>query len=56
MYHQNRFADDFFVLYFHPVLVINLASLPVNYNRPNCDLSSQLWSSEFFLHLIPFHC
>ena len=34
---QIPFGDDFIFLYFCPVLVINLASLLVNDNRPNCD-------------------
>lgn len=37
MCHQNPFGDDFLFLYLHPVLVVNLASLLVNYNKPDSN-------------------
>lgn len=37
MYPQILFGDDFIFVYFSPVLVVNLVSLLVKDNRPNCD-------------------
>ena len=51
MFLCTSFGDDFIFVYFCPVLVVNLVSLLVNDNRPNCDQ----WSFLSALLLWVFH-